>query len=104
MKRAALRTLTAMCFVGSYAAVNYAVPDYMEVRPYAPEAVTVAPDLMDGCWTGEAPADMVGQFPGHVVVTVHGETRKAGARMVGKALRQVFDGEQHGLTVHGFCR
>jgi len=54
------------------------------------------------CWTGEAPADVV--IPGHVVVSVDGEARYGGERMVGKALEQVFDGVDHGLTVWGFCR
>ncbi|EON24037.1 hypothetical protein CF8_2044 [Nocardioides sp. CF8] len=64
------------------------------------EALVVAYD----CWSGEAPADMAGQFPRRVVVTVGGEVRYAGERMVGKALDQIFDGANHGLTVHGFCR
>lgn len=57
-----------------------------------------------GCWTGEAPADMQGVFPGHVVVSVNGSPRIGGERLVGKALEQVFDGVDHGLLVHGFCR
>lgn len=56
------------------------------------------------CWTGAAPADMVGVLPGHVVVTVDGVTRYAGQRMVGKALDQTFGNKDHGLTVVGFCR
>jgi hypothetical protein len=47
---------------------------------------------------------MRGVLPGHVVVTVDGEVRYAGERMVGKALVQIFDGVEHGLLVHGFCR
>lgn len=57
-----------------------------------------------GCWTSDAPADMQGVVPGHVVVTVDGTTRHAGPRMVGKALSQLFEGVDHGLTVHAFCR
>lgn len=58
-----------------------------------------------GCWSGEAPADMVGVLPGHVVVSEPGEgPRYAGARMVGLALSQIFEGADHDLTVHGFCR
>lgn len=56
------------------------------------------------CWTGEAPKDMEGKMPGHVVVTVKTEARYAGSAMVGKALEQIFEGADHGLTVHGFCR
>lgn len=56
------------------------------------------------CWTGEAPADMQGQVPGHVVVTVGDTARLGGDRLVGKALGQMFDGADHGLTIHAFCR
>ena len=57
------------------------------------------------CWTGVAPADMVGELPGHVVVTSpNGNPAYGGERMVGKALDQVFGGVDHGLTVAGFCR
>jgi hypothetical protein len=48
---------------------------------------------------------MDGVLPGHVVVTTSdGVTRYAGARMVGRALDQVFSDIDHGLTVHAFCR
>lgn len=56
------------------------------------------------CWTGAAPADMVGVLPGHVVVIVDGVPQYAGQRMVGKALDQIFGDIDHGLTVVGFCR
>jgi hypothetical protein len=58
-----------------------------------------------GCWSGEAPDDMVGVLPGRVVVSEPGEgPRVAGERMVGLALEQIFEGADHGLTVHAFCR
>lgn len=56
------------------------------------------------CWTGQAPADMEGKVPGHVVVTQDNVARYAGPRVVAQALAQVFDGEDHGLTIHAFCR
>lgn len=56
-----------------------------------------------GCWTGSAPADMVGKMPGHVVVTVGGKTVYS-AKYVGPALEQIFAGKASGLTVHAFCR
>lgn len=73
--------------------------------PAAAYEVT-GPELVaeHGCWTGEAPADMQGVFPGHVVVTVDGLPQLRGEQMVGQALEQVFDGTDHGLTVWGFCR
>lgn len=79
--------------------------DVMEDRPIAegsPDALLAEHD----CWTGAAPADMQGQIPGHVVATKPGAIAPTygGERMVGKALGQVFDGEDHGLTIYGFCR
>ena len=56
-----------------------------------------------GCWTGQAPSDMEGQLPGHVVVTREGRTVYSTAQ-VGPALEQLFEGTDHGLTVHAFCR
>ena len=55
------------------------------------------------CWTGAAPADMVGRLPGHVVATVRGRTVYS-ARLVGPALDQVFGDVDNHLIVHGFCR
>lgn len=57
-----------------------------------------------GCWTGEAPADMQGVIPGHVVVSIGANPEYRGAAMVGQAFDQIFDGIDHGITVHGFCR
>lgn len=58
-----------------------------------------------GCWTGQAPADMQGQLPGHVVVTPAGATEpiRGGSLWVGRALEHAFDGKHPGLTVHAFC-
>jgi hypothetical protein len=70
--------------------------------PVAVSPATIA--AAHDCWSGDAPADMQGILPGHVVVTIDGRPRYAGERMVGKALEQVFEGADHGLTVHAFCR
>lgn len=56
------------------------------------------------CWTGEAPPAMAGKMPGHVVVSVKGVAKYAGERMVGRAFEQLFDGADHGLRIHAFCR
>lgn len=56
------------------------------------------------CWTGDAPADMEGKVPGHVVVTRDGRTVYGGPRLASQALAQIFEGVDHDLTVHGFCR
>jgi len=109
--RALLPKLVLLAAAFALVAPGYLAPNWevgtdaevMETRPHvadSPAALVAGHD----CWSGEAPADMVGTVPGHVVVTVGGETRKAGAAMVGKALGQMFDGERHGLVVHGFCR
>ena len=67
--------------------------------PGSPAAVVARHD----CWTGAAPADMVGRLPGHVVATVRGRTVYS-ARLVGPALDQVFGDVDNDLIVHGFCR
>jgi hypothetical protein len=57
------------------------------------------------CWTHQAPSDMQGKVPGHVVVTTRkGRTRYGGAHLVGLALDQQFAHKHAGLTVWGFCR
>lgn len=65
------------------------------------------------CWTGAAPSDMEGVLPGHVVVTFPGAVAPTygGDKAVGIALEQLAhdevipgDGEDHGVTVHAFCR
>lgn len=75
----------------------------MENRPNAEGSPA---DLMDkhNCWSGEAPKDMEGQMPGHVVVAKGDTPVYGGSRLVGQALSQIFEGEDHGLTVYGFCR
>jgi hypothetical protein len=55
------------------------------------------------CWTGRAPSDMRGQLPRHVIVTREGRIFHS-AVQVGPALEQIFEGTEHGLTVHAFCR
>lgn len=74
--------------------------------PATPIKSTETMDLLadNDCWTDEAPADMQGVIPGHAVVTIDGTTRLGGEQMVSKALDQIFEGADHGITVHGFCR
>jgi hypothetical protein len=57
----------------------------------------------NGCWTRQAPADMVGQVPGHVVVTHRGRLRYS-ERLVTKALEQAFASPDPDWVVHAFCR
>lgn len=96
--------------VSAFIVVATVMPQPMEYAPHAdaPQVQTVtAADLVErhGCWTGEAPADMEGKFPGHVVVSAPGHgPQYRGQAMVEKALGQLFDGEAHGLTVYAFCR
>lgn len=102
---------TVLCvalFAATFLIVRGALPPAVQIAPTesartpVSRAITLA-DRHD-CWSGEAPADMRGVLPGHVVVTVNGRPRYAGERMVGKALEQIFEGADHGITVHAFCR
>lgn len=99
----------ALC-AGSFLGVQAALGDTMTYAPaeIAPSTVktpaTTALLERHDCWTDEAPADMGGQIPGHVVITVDGQPRLGGDRLVGKALDQLFGDTNHGLTVVGFCR
>ncbi|MGH4002173.1 MAG: hypothetical protein ACRDTJ_32430, partial [Pseudonocardiaceae bacterium] len=61
------------------------------------------------CWTlGETPADMVGQYPGHVVVLrPNGDAAYGAGNLIHLALEQVApepDHVDHGLEVIGMCR
>jgi hypothetical protein len=53
-----------------------------------------------GCWSGDAPADMAGKFPGHAIVN----GRYVGHRLADLALDQTLGGHDHGLRVQAFCR
>ena len=99
--------MAAAVALGVSTQVGSALSDSNGFGPYHdPSAGYVADELAaHDCWTGEAPADMRGEIPGHVVVTVAGSDRPEyrGRHMTSKALKQIFD-ERLGLTVHGFCR
>lgn len=74
-----------------------------------PDARGSVPWLMEkhDCWQDEAPPDMEGELPGHVVLTYPGAVAPTygGARAVGVALEHLFGEEKRpGLVVHGFCR
>lgn len=72
-------------------------------RPAAEGSPAQLVELHD-CWTGAAPADMAGKFPGHVVATPAGGAPVWSARLVGPALEQAFGGADNGIVVHAFCR
>ena len=108
---AAVRSvLIPACLVGSYAFGHVFA---LEDEPLPPQHGAVqlgepskAERLLErhDCWTGEAPADMAGVIPGHVVYS-HGDGAKLGGpKVVGAALDQIFGGADTSLTVHGFCR
>lgn len=99
-------TLLVACFGAFFAGqelgwASMGSPSYSWTAPATAEGSPAVLVDENDCWVGEAPE---GVEPGHVVVTVDGAARYAGERMVGKALGQVFGGEDHGLTIHGFCR
>lgn len=89
-------TLGALGTLAVYTPAAAPVADVMDTRPGIAAAPTALLEAHD-CWTGEGPE---GVIPGHVV-TQHGYQ---GPAAVGRALEQIFDGADHGLTVYGFCR
>lgn len=95
-----------LLLVASFALAAHLAPRDMQMVPHATAMKsTQAERLIDRhhCWTDEAPTNMRGTIPGHVVITSGNHTRIGGTHMVGQALEQIFDGTDHGLTVHGFC-
>ncbi|TQL69625.1 hypothetical protein FB381_3537 [Nocardioides albertanoniae] len=56
------------------------------------------------CWSAEAPRDMSGRLPGHAIVASGATPRYVGSDLTGKALDQVFAGDDHDLVVYAFCR
>ncbi len=87
-----------------------AVMDSRPLAPGSPAALIAAHD----CWTGDAPADMVGVLPGHVVVSLpNGDPVYRGGKWVGKALEQTaYDHPElgwtpavdHDIKPKGMCR
>lgn len=74
-----------------------------------PNAAGSPADLMEKhkCWNGEAPADMQGVVPGHVVIRYDGEVaaKYRGADAVGVALAHIFEESNPRVAeVVGFCR
>ncbi|MFI5624270.1 hypothetical protein ACIA03_12465 [Nocardioides sp. NPDC051685] len=72
-------------------------------RPLAPGSPAALIEKHD-CWSAEAPRDMAGKLPGHAIVATGSDPRYVDAHLTGKALDQVFGGEDHGLVVYAFCR
>ncbi|SDK80681.1 hypothetical protein SAMN05428985_106160 [Nocardioides sp. YR527] len=72
-------------------------------RPLAPGSPAALIQKHD-CWSAEAPRDMTGRLPAHAIVATGPAPRYVDANLTGKALDQVFTGEDHGLVVYAFCR
>lgn len=76
------------------------------VTPSGERAATEDLITAHGCWTGEAPADMAGKWPGGAVIRkangVVSYTERPG--LVDRALRQALDGEDTGVWAVAFCR
>ncbi|MGY0389715.1 hypothetical protein ACWZJV_22325 [Nocardioides sp. WG-D5] len=72
-------------------------------RPLAPGSPEALIERHD-CWSAEAPRDMIGRLPGHAIVATGSTPRYVDAHLTGKALDQVFSGDDHGLVVYAFCR
>jgi hypothetical protein len=111
--RAVVQSIVATAlFAASYAvanmgAVNMVMPeqDHPQVeRPLAEKSPGWFVEKYD-CWTGEAPADMQGKMPGHVIITEKNVTYRAGEKKVGEALSVIFEGKVTGIQeIHAFCR
>ncbi len=58
------------------------------------------------CWVSEAPEEMAGRVPGHVVLTRDAASlpEYLGGVWVAVALEHVFDGTHPQVRVHAFCR
>ena len=88
----------------------FAPPAVLEFDPTDLPADSASPSRADrltekyGCWSGAAPADMAGQLPGHVVVSIANGRTVYSAALVGPALDQTFGGDDADLLVHAFCR
>ena len=115
LRNALIKALLVFTAVAACATIaGTMTPDVAMQRPTDASRPAADPvkTLMDehGCWSGEAPADMRGKLPGHVVATKNGRLVYGGTRMVGQALDQLpetMTGKppvDHGLRVHGYCR
>lgn len=116
MLRRNLTVLAVSCamFALGYAAMSLYTSAVDPVREQASEVAETSDSAGQvrqlvqrfDCWNGEAPADMAGEFPGHVIVTEAGALNpvRGGAALVSRAFEQVFDGVDHGLRIHAFCR
>lgn len=114
--KAAVKTIVAFCLAASALmlvsieastnAPGTVIPGATDGNYGRPNAEGSPIDLVEKnkCWTGEAPAGVT--VPGHVVARLEGESlsKVYGAKVVGQALEQIFEGKDHGITVHGFCR
>ena len=109
------RAVFITAIVAGVAFVLSAMPRVAEVMPSEDGSVQVEKPNAKGspvwfvekydCWTGEPPADMVGKFPGHVIVTEGGRTFRGGPTKVATALDHIFEGKPTEIeTIHAFCR
>lgn len=110
LKRSLLNATTqAVAIVSGFYLAFTLAPSASPIQPITdrPDAPSYVERLIasNDCWTGEDSDP--GVLPGHVVATSPEHpvaARIYGSRVVGLALEQIFDGKDHGLTVHAFCR
>lgn len=109
--RLALLGVTCATFAAGFWLMPLQASDEPQVQDDSSELVGELGDVESlitrfDCWSGAAPADMEGQVPGHVIVTRAGDDHpiRGGDLLVGQALEQTFDGVDHDLRVHAFCR
>lgn len=79
--------------------------DVMDNRPHATGSPAEMVERYD-CWKDEAPADMAGTIPGHVIIRFNGvgDVVHGGPKAVSKAFAQIFDGADTQHEIFGFCR
>lgn len=98
---AVLPALNDLPTVAETRRIETATPAHHGAVGHGPTAAQLV--KVHDCWTGEGPVSVV---PGHVVVTREDAAGPVygGVWLTGQALEQVFDGVDHGLEVHAFCR
>lgn len=110
MKRALMAPVVA---IGSFSAVYLVgmtvIDEPAPVTVIQPDAPGSPEGLMKkhGCWSGEAPKDMEGVIPGHVIIRMDGEiaAKYRGAKYVGVALDHLFTKPNPRVAeIVGFCR
>lgn len=99
-------TMPVMVVAGLTVGLNLDLDQSATFKPATPVVQESLVEQHD-CWTGEAPADMEGVLPGHVVIRFKREVNAEyrGSKAVGVALDHIFTAPNPDVAeVLGFCR